>query len=69
MIEKNRELGNTRVLLDTSELVGISQVASVSSAEAEISLSDLGRVLSKKGGGETLSKEDCKGPASFKKNK
>ena len=61
MVQKNREFENTRVLLDAGELVGLSQVASVSPAEAELSLSDLGRLLSKKGGGEM--------PAPVKENK
>lgn len=49
MDEKQKKTDTLSVSLDANELVGLSQVASVSPANTELSLSDLGRVLSKKG--------------------
>ena len=48
MVIKQRNHSTGLISLDLSELVGVSQVAGVSSADAELSLSKLGRVLCKK---------------------
>ena len=45
------------ISLDPSELVGFNQVASVSPEKSALSLSSLGRLLSKKGGMEAVSRD------------
>lgn len=46
---KQQNFDAMEVSLDMNEMLGFNQVAAVSADDASISLSDMGRVLSKKG--------------------
>lgn len=52
MAEKQETTNELPIALDTHELLGLSQVASVSPDNTELSLTDLGRALCKKGTAE-----------------